>query len=254
MRGDVAAIVPAAGAGRRLGGTVNKLFLTLGGQPLLAHALRVLQDSPAIRWIIPVVRAQERDEMETLLAAYRITKALRPVRGGRSRAESVAGGFAAVPREAGFVLVHDGARPCLTDALVQQVVEAGRRYGAVVCGLPASLTVKAVNAHREVQSTLDRSRLWLVQTPQVFRRDWFEQALSRADHRLDRFPDDASLLEAAGLLVKVIPGDPLNVKVTTREDLLLAEAVLKSRSSGQMTRWPSDRNPVGHRATRPPGH
>jgi 2-C-methyl-D-erythritol 4-phosphate cytidylyltransferase len=229
----VAAIVPAAGAGRRVGGSTGKLWRPLRGRPLILHALRVLQRSPAIRWIIPVVRAGDCDRMRRLARRHGITKALPPCTGGASRAESVARGFAAVPPEAGWVLVHDGARPCLTRRLVEEAIRAGRRHGAAACGLPAALTVKAVDERRRVRATLDRSRLWFVQTPQVFRRAWLAEALSRADGALARCPDDAAVVERAGFPVRMIPGDPLNIKVTTRADFMLAETILSARS-----RWP----------------
>lgn len=229
MSGDVAAIVPAAGAGQRLGGPVRKPFVRLNGHPLLAYSLKVLQESHAIRWIIPVVRADERAEIAAFLKRHRITKALPPCLGGSSRSESVARGFATLPQEAGWVLIHDAARPCVSRPLIDRAVRAARRHGAVACGLPATVTVKAADERREVRLTLDRDHLWLVQTPQVFRRDWFAHALVRADHTLSQFPDDAAILEAAGFHVRMIPGDPLNLKVTTRDDLILAEAILRSR-------------------------
>ena len=212
-----------------MGGPTSKLFVPLNGRPLLAHTLRALQKSSAVRWIVLVVRDRERAQAEALIRRHKITKALSPCLGGDSRTESVAKGFAELPREVEWVLVHDGARPCLTPRLIRQAVQAAERHGAVACGLPAMLTVKAVDERREVRVTLDRDHLWFVQTPQVFRREWFAQALERADHRLTHFPDDAALLESAGFPVSMVSGDPLNVKVTTKEDLLLAGAILKSR-------------------------
>lgn len=230
---NVAAIVPAAGAGTRLGGRTGKLFVALHQRPLLAHTLQALQGSPSIRWIVLVVRAGEQARARALLARYRITKAVPPCVGGASRAQSVAKGFAAVPAGARWVLIHDAARPCVSRALIQAVVRATARHGAVVCGLPSSLTIKAVDEQGAVRLTLDREQLWLIQTPQLFRTEWFAQALRQADQRLDRFPDDASLVESAGFPVCVVPGDPLNVKVTTREDLLLAAAILEHRRQSQ---------------------
>ena len=230
---NVAAIVPAAGVGRRVGGRVNKLLLSLNGAPLLAHTLGALQRSATIRWIVPVVRSDDRAAVETLMRRHKITKALHPCVGGASRADSVACGMAALPREATWVLVHDGARPCVSPRLIDAAVRLARRDGAVACGVPASLTVKAADERGTVRVTLDRDRLWFVQTPQVFRRDWFEQALERANSHLETFPDDAALVESAGFLVRMIPGDPLNLKVTTRDDLLLADAILKSRMRGR---------------------
>ncbi|MBI4343194.1 MAG: 2-C-methyl-D-erythritol 4-phosphate cytidylyltransferase [Candidatus Omnitrophica bacterium] len=232
---SVAAIVPAAGASQRFGpprqagrGTrADKLFATVHGQPLLAHTLRALQACPSVSWIVLVARPGRLAAARQLLRRYRIAKALPPVRGGALRAESVARGFAAVPAQARWVLVHDAARPCLTPALLARAIAAAKRHGAVACGLPAGLTVKAVDARRDVRLTLDRERLWFVQTPQVFRREWFGQALARVlGNGLAEFPDDASIVEAAGFSVRMIPGDQLNIKVTTREDLLLAETIL----------------------------
>ena len=223
---QVAAIVPAAGLGSRLGARTSKAFVSLAGAPLLAHTLRALQASPSIGWIVLVVREGEQSRARALLARHRITKALPPRAGGASRAESVARGFAAVPPEAGWVLVHDGARPCVRPRLIEQTVRAAKRHGAVACGLPASLTVKAADALGRVRATLDRKPLWFVQTPQVFRRAWFAASLERVNGTLHRFPDDAAVVEAAGFAVRMVPGDPLNLKVTTKEDLLFANAIL----------------------------
>lgn len=229
MHTDVAAIIPAAGAGRRFLGRTKKPFALLNGTPLLAYTLSALEQSPAIRWIILVVHPRALPSAAALLKRYRITKALAPCAGGASRAESVARGFAALPPEAGWVLIHDGARPCVSRRLIRDVVRAGRRSGAVACGLPASLTVKAVDEHRQVRLTLDRERLWFVQTPQVFRREWFAQSLTRDSRELAQFPDDAALLESAGFCVRMVHGDPWNLKVTTKEDALLAAAILAAR-------------------------
>ena len=211
---------------------ISKPFVEINGMPLLLHTMRALQESPVIRWLVLVVRSGELPEVRALLSCHATTN-VRLCLGGASRAESVARGFAHLPPEAQWVLVHDGARPCVSDHLLRASVRAAKRYGAVACGLPAMVTVKAVDEHQDVRLTLDRDRLWLVQTPQVFRRDWFARALAQSHHHLDQFPDDAALVESAGFPVRMIPGDPLNVKVTTQDDLLLAEAILKSRTKGQ---------------------
>ena len=230
---SVAAIVPAAGAGRRFGGRVEKPFAPLDRQPLVLHALRALQLSPAIRWIILVVHAGQLARARRILKAHRITKALPPCAGGPSREASVARGFAALPAAARWVLVHDGVRPCLSPQLIANAVRAGKRHGAVACGLPAGLTVKAVDPQGRVRLTLDREQLWLVQTPQVFRRDWFAEALGRTLDGRERFPDDAARIEAAGFPVRMLPGDAHNLKVTTQQDLVLAEAILRLRRNGR---------------------
>ncbi len=118
MAADVAAIVPAAGASKRLGGRTSKPFIDLHGRPLLAHTLRALQDHPAIRWVILVVRAGDQAKAKALLKRYKITKAVAPCVGGASRAESIARGFAHLPQEARWVLIHDAARPCASPRLI----------------------------------------------------------------------------------------------------------------------------------------
>ena len=229
MAGDVAVIVPAAGAGQRLGGRTRKPLVLLQGVPLAIHALRVLQASPAVRWIVVVVRRGDVATFRRLLQRYQITKARPPVVGGASRAVSVARGVAALPVGAKWVAVHDAARPCVSRALIERTVEAGKRFGAVASGLPSTLTVKVVGRSRRVRRTLNRSELWCVQTPQVFRRAWLARAVARAGHGLKRFPDDAAIVEAAGFPVRMVLGDPLNLKVTTRDDLLLARAILRAQ-------------------------
>jgi 2-C-methyl-D-erythritol 4-phosphate cytidylyltransferase len=239
--GAVAAIVPAAGVSRRFGKPGGKVLAPVGGVPLLIHALRVLQGSPAIRWIVVAVHGEQQERVRGLLRRYGIAKALPPVVGGATRAESVVRALARVPSGARWILIHDAARPCVSPTLLARTLRAGYRHGAAACGLPAGLTVKAVDDHADVRLTLDRDRLWLAQTPQAFRRDWLAQAFEGVSRNgLAHFPDDASVVEAAGLPVRMVPGDPLNLKVTTREDLLLAEAILgRTHASRHRLRRPS---------------
>jgi 2-C-methyl-D-erythritol 4-phosphate cytidylyltransferase len=251
---QVAVIVPAAGAGRRFGPpprpasdrgrggrrarragrgrSAGKSLAVAQGVPLLVHALRIFQRHPAVRWIVVAVRAPEQAPVRALLKRFGISKALPPVVGGASRGESVLRAFASVPASARWVLVHDAARPCVTGGLVARTLQAARRHGGAACGLPVGLTVKAVDDQGRVRLTLDRERLWAAQTPQAFRRDWLAQALQRVSaNGLAHFPDDASIVEAAGFPVRMVPGDPLNLKVTVREDLVLAEAILARRQA-----------------------
>ena len=229
MASDVGVVIPAAGKGQRLGSRTPKAFVLLAGSPLVLHTLRAFQASPAVGWMVVAVRAEDRVVLQALVRAHRLTKVCSIVAGGSSRSASVARGIAALPVRAKWVVVHDAARPCLGRRLITSVIAHAKRYGAVACGLPASVTVKAVDARLRVRMTLDREGLSFIQTPQCFRRDWWMEAISRVDHQLDGMPDDVALLEWAGFPVRIISGDPLNIKVTTKDDLLLAEAILKSR-------------------------
>lgn len=233
---------------------LSKPFVPLSGRPLISHALAAFQRVRAVSAIVLVARPEDHLRLQQLVRRNRLTKVRAIVAGGPSRAASVSRGVAALPEDIRWVLVHDAARPCVTPHLIASVIRQAKRCGAIACGLRSAVTVKTVDDQNHVRLTLDRDSLWLIQTPQAFRRDWFAEALSRINGTLDEFPDDAAILEWAGYPVRMIPGDPLNIKVTTGEDLLLAGAILRNRCSGRATRWPSDRNTSGHLVTLPLGH
>lgn len=225
----VGVVIPAAGRGERLKSRVSKPFVVVSGRPLISHTLSAFQRVSAVSAIVLVARPQDHARIRQLIRRHHLTKVCAVVAGGPSRAASVSKGVAAMPPGVRWIVVHDAARPCVTPALIAESIRQAKRYGAVVCGLRASVTVKAVDDQDQVRLTLDRESLWLIQTPQAFRRDWFADALSRVNGTLDQFPDDAAILEWAGYPVRMIVGEPLNIKVTTPDDLLLAEPILRSR-------------------------
>ena len=227
----VGAIIPAAGRGERLGRRDAKAFVPIAGVPLIIHTLRAFEAARSVRRVVVAVRASDRGRMRQLLRRWRIRKVGAVVEGGVSRSASVARGLAVLPPALRLVVVHDAARCCVTPRLIDAAVAAARRHGAVVTGEPAHATVKAVDEQAAVRLTLDRHALWFAQTPQVFRRDWFVDALARAGADLSQFPDDAAILEWAGYPVRMIAGDSLNIKVTTPGDLILAETILKVRNA-----------------------
>jgi 2-C-methyl-D-erythritol 4-phosphate cytidylyltransferase len=214
----VVAIVAAAGSGTRVGGAVPKQFLKVGGRTLLEHALRRLGSHPAVVALVAVVpRARLKD---AAALARKHPKLVAVVAGGARRQDSVERGLAAISAGDGaIVLVHDAARPMVPRAVVSSVIEAARRHGAAVPGLPPSDTIKMVGRGGRVIRTLDRSGLRMVQTPQGFRISALRRAFRVARRRHLVATDDASLAEAAGVPVVVVPGDPANFKVTTRDDL-----------------------------------
>ena len=228
-REAIGVVVPAAGRGERLGGRMAKAFVPLAGRPLVCHTLAAFQRVPAVSSVVLVVRAGDQARMQQLVRRHRFTKVRSIVAGGPSRTVSVTRGVAALPAQARWVLVHDAARPCVTPTLIATIIQRVKRCGAVACGLRSPVTVKAVDEQDQVRLTLNREGLWLVQTPQAFRRDWFADALTNVNGTLEGFPDDVAILEWAGFPVRMVPGDPLNIKVTTPEDLLLAETILRSR-------------------------
>lgn len=222
-RSTAIAVVPAAGSGSRLGGRRPKQFLRLGGIPLLVHTLRALARVRGLDGIVVAARRAEVPATRQLLLRYRIPRVLAVVAGGKERQESVWLALQAVPDEPELLVVHDAVRPFITPQLVQAVIAEARRHGAAACGLPVSETMKRVR-DGVVETTVEREGVWLVQTPQAFRRHLIWEAHEKA--RRDGFvgTDDAVLVERLGFLVRMVPGLPENLKITTREDLSRARA------------------------------
>jgi len=219
---EVGAIVVAAGRSSRMGG-LDKLFAPLGGRPLLARTLAAFQECSAVRRIVLVLAAENLARGLALAEEEGLSKVRTVCLGGRRRQDSVWEGLECLGPCA-WVVVHDGARPLVTPQLIEEGLAAARETGAAVCALPAHETVKRVDEQGRVLRTLDRRRLWLVQTPQVFRYDILREAHERSRRTAT---DDAALVERLGHRVQVYPGSPRNLKVTTPEDLALAEALLK---------------------------
>ncbi|MDK2744655.1 MAG: 2-C-methyl-D-erythritol 4-phosphate cytidylyltransferase [Nitrospira sp. BO4] len=235
MSNRTVALVPAAGRGLRMGGPVPKQFLSLGGEPLILHSLRVLQVSSAIDEIILAVPATEMDYCLTqIVAQHHFTKVTKVVPGGKERQDSVRHALEEVHDDVEVVLVHDAVRPFLTERMVEEVVKKARAKGAAIIALPMKDTVKQVGADHVIERTLDRETLWLAQTPQAFRRDWLLAAHRKAHGEGVRATDDAYLMEWCGYPVSVVEGSGENIKVTRPEDMVIGEAILSSRRSDGM--------------------
>lgn len=224
--GRVVAVVVAAGRGERLGGERAKQFLRLDGRPMAVHALTALAAAPSVHALVLVVPPDDPAAGRELAGG--VPEPVAVVPGGAERRDSVAAGLEAAG-EAAFVLVHDAARPLASSALAESVLAAARQWGAAVPGLPVTDTLKRVEGDR-VAATVDRSGLVAVQTPQAFRSDWLRRAHAEAPADAPA-TDDAALLEAIGLDVRVVPGEPNNLKVTRAGDLELAEALLSRRET-----------------------
>jgi 2-C-methyl-D-erythritol 4-phosphate cytidylyltransferase len=218
------AVVPAGGAGRRMGTGQAKQYLHLKGRPVLAHTLAVLQQSSVIDEIILVVPETDLSRVrKDIVDAYAITKVSKILAGGRERQDSVMNGLAAVGEDCRVVVVHDGVRPFPPASLIRQVVAQARQGKAAIAGVPAKDTVKRADRNGMVLETLDRRELWLIQTPQAFPAALLKEAYRRAYAEGISGTDDASLVERAGCPVVIVPGDYGNIKITTREDLAAAE-------------------------------
>ncbi len=225
----VAAIVPAAGSGKRLGSKTPKPFVRLSGKPLLVHTLQSLKKSFTFSEIILAVHPRQMQSARRLLARNRLG-AVQVVAGGKTRSESVRNAAVSASKHSQWLLVHDAARPFLTQALVQRLLAAARRTGAAICALPATATVKKVKIKSLiVRGTLNREEIFLAQTPQVFRKKVLLDRYRRLGAGALRFTDEAALFDGSGVDIKVVPGDAKNIKITTRADKDLAEFYLKKR-------------------------
>lgn len=211
----------AAGRSRRLGR--DKLFVSVLGQSLLSWTLAALEASPSLSRIVLVVNQANMEAAHRLASGFPKVAGL--CLGGERRQDSVAAGLTQTANWE-WVVVHDGARPCLTPDLVERGLEAAQETGAAIAAVPAVDTVKVVDEVGVIEATPPRARLWLAQTPQVFRQDILAEAHR---HSAPEVSDDASLVEALGYRVKVYMGAYDNIKVTTEEDLAMAEAVLRRR-------------------------
>jgi len=220
-----AAIVPAAGTGSRMGLADPKQFLELAGTPMLVHTVRALQLSTLIDCIVLVVPLDHLARSRELVTRYQLDN-VKVVAGGRLRQDSVRAGLDALPAETDIVLVHDGARPFVSARIVEECLREAARCGAAMAAIPVKDTLKAVAADNTVDSTVDRRGLWQAQTPQVARKSLLVEAFAAAEQNNFAGTDEASLLERIGCRVSVVAGSDKNIKITSPDDLLMAEAIL----------------------------
>lgn len=230
---DVFAVIPAAGSGSRMGTKVKKQYLQICGLPVLTHTLSVFDDCPVIKGIVLVVGEKDVSWCEEQIAGkYNFQKLLAVVPGGDCRQHSVYNGLKALPAKADdVVVVHDGARPLLTADILLNAVFAAQEKGSAVVAVPVKDTVKLADTNGQVLSTPPRDRLWAVQTPQVFKYQLLLDAYRQAEQNNYFGTDDASLVEKAGQPVHLVRGSYENIKITTPEDILLAEEILKRRKA-----------------------
>ena len=223
----VSVIIPAAGAGRRFGTAGNKIHQTLAGEPIFLRTLEVFAGRADVVQILLVVAPEEQASIGREFADRLEKMGVALVAGGNRRSESVRNALAAVCAEAELVCVHDAVRPCVAQAWIEAVFAEAARSGAAILAYPVHGTLKKVTDERTglIDATVTRVHLWQAQTPQVFRRAIL-QAAYQAD--LSEATDDAQLVEAAGHPVRVVMGDPRNLKITTPSDLVLAEAIWAS--------------------------
>ena len=220
----VCAVIVAAGSSRRMGGE-NKLLLPLDDAPVLAHTLSAFEKCAAIRDIVLVCREQDILPYSDLARAFGISKLRTVTRGGDSRTASVLAGITAAPEDTGLVAVHDGARPLVSEAVITEAVYAAAEYGAAAPVVPVKDSIKRIQ-DGSIAADVPRDTLAAVQTPQVFDRALLTRALETAARDNRSFTDDCAAVEAMGQAVRATHGSYENIKITTPEDILVAEAFL----------------------------
>jgi 2-C-methyl-D-erythritol 4-phosphate cytidylyltransferase len=226
---NFAVILPAAGRSLRFQDKERKPFVNLDGRAVWLRSAELFVARADVCQCIIIVAKEDQEVFRRRYGANLAFMNVQLADGGPERFDSVANALELVKPEVEFIAIHDAVRPCLTETLVDQVFEKAKKTGAALLAVSITDTVKQVVNEDQVRATLPRQGLWLAQTPQVFRRDWLLEAY-KARAKLGRdITDDAQLVEASGKSVHIVSGALTNIKITTRSDLALAEAILKSR-------------------------
>lgn len=237
----ISAIVLAAGKGLRLKAKTSKPLIIVSSKPLIIYSLSVLNRHPWIKNIIIVVNSLNQKDIANKVEKYKITKSKTIILGGEERQDSVQNGLKTIDARTDFVLIHDAARPFITPSCISSVIKEAEKSGAAILAVPVKATIKRVTGYgirdtdkknnfgtHLVSETLDRNSLWEAQTPQVFRKDLILKAYEKFAGL--KATDDAMLVEKMGKKVTVVMGSYNNIKITTSEDLIFAEAILRAKN------------------------
>ena len=227
MKPICTAVIVAAGKGKRMGTDISKQFLPLCGKEILTHTVEVFEKADRIRDIVLVTGTDSLQDVQDMVREYGWQKVISVVAGGKERQDSVWNGLQAISEDTEIVLIHDGVRPFVTEGILDLSIETAVEMGGCAAGVPAKDTIKVCNSENIAVDTPDRSTLWQIQTPQTFRKELIVKAYEQAKAEGFVGTDDASLAENSGYSVKVIMGSYRNIKITTKEDLLIGEAFLK---------------------------
>jgi len=226
------AIIPAGGAGKRLKSHTAKQYLLLNSLPVLVHTLRVFQNSENIDEVILAVPPEDLLQIrQELVEKYFLTKVTHVVAGGNERQDSVRNCINAIQDKCDLVVIHDAVRPFVTERLIKNVMDSALITGAAAAGVRVKDTVKEIKKDNIVVTTVPRNNLWLTQTPQAFRFEILKEAYQKAYNEKFYGTDDASLVERMGKEVKMVEGFYENIKITTNEDMVIAEAFMKSKNT-----------------------
>ncbi len=227
MTADVSVIMPAAGLSLRMGANVRKPFIMIGEKPIFFYTLDKFSKLKRVKEIILVVNEKDRttviEKWSDELKAYKVTKI---ITGGERRQDSIYNGLAHLDHDTKIILIHDAVRPLVKNEEIEAVIKSTEEKGAAIVASPMKLTVKKVDSSLEIIKTVPRHDLWMAQTPQGFKRDLLVNAYDKIKDSNEEFTDDAEVVEKAGHTVGIVSGSYDNIKITTREDLKLAELLL----------------------------
>ena len=222
-------LIPAAGSGKRMGADRNKLLLQVRSKPLIAWTLLAAEAASSISWIGIVSQPPDWDDFKSIIADLRLKKTIELISGGSTRQESVYNGLQALPSHAERVLIHDGARCLATPNLLNACSEAIIDCFGLIAAVPVKDTIKVVNDNGVIKNTPDRQQLWAAQTPQGFDVKLLKQCHDEGIRQGWEVTDDAALFEKCGIEVRIVPVEETNLKITTPQDLAMAEFILSSR-------------------------
>ncbi len=232
--GKLGVVIVAAGTGTRMQSSVSKQYLLLLGKPIIIHTLEVFQEIAAVDEMVLVVGESEVISVREMIKKYpHLDKIINIIPGGKDRQSSVFEGLKQLTQGLVWVMVHDGVRPFVSQAHFNALFNEMLRSEAAVLAVQVKETIKVVDCDKQIESTPDRSKLWAIQTPQAFRFDTLIQAHKLAAEQAFLGTDDAMLVERLGIPVKVVEGGYTNIKITTPDDLLIAESILKSITRGK---------------------
>ncbi|MBP3888451.1 MAG: 2-C-methyl-D-erythritol 4-phosphate cytidylyltransferase [Cellulosilyticum sp.] len=226
----IAAVIVAGGSGKRMGTAIKKQFIKLRDKEVLAYTIEAFNKLEEISEIIVVTGEEDIQKVEKeIIQAYRLNKVSKVVAGGKERQDSVHNGLMAVAGEMEYVMIHDGARPFISEEVLRRAIDKTIECKATIVAVPVKDTIKVINPETQiVETTPSREMLWSVQTPQSFDKELLKAAYKEANEKGLQVTDDSMIVEAYGKQVAVVLGEYTNIKITTPEDLVVGESILNN--------------------------
>ena len=224
----VTAVIVSAGKSERMGMEISKQFIPLCDIPVIARSISAFQASGMVSKIVIVTRQEDIMEVADIVHEFGFDKVARIVKGGQTRQQSAAAGLKAAD-DCEYIAVHDGARPLITPQCIDRVIQTAIETHAAAAAVKLKDTLKKADENGNISATVDRSSLWLVQTPQAFETGLYRDALEKAEESGEDYTDDCQLIEMAGSPVRLVVGEYTNIKLRTKEDILIAESIVRAR-------------------------